>query len=468
MGRRGARFQIGLAAVTVFLTVILSSVALTPPAHTLRATLAPTNPSSPASTGVNFDYLVIILMENHNLCDIMTDCGGKASFMTSLANDYGVARGDRYCNVNPSLPNYLCLTGASDFGCSGYDGNPNSNACTGVAWNAPNIVDRLLASGMTWKAYMEDMPSNCYDQNSGNYAVRHNPFVYYNDIRSDATRCARVVPAGTSDATLLSDLSSTSSASNYMWLTPNKCNDMHSDCGSGNEIAAGDAYLWNLVPRILTSNVFTTQRAALVITFDEGYGQPIYTAWAGPVVKTGHSSTVAYTHFSLLATVESNWNLPPLNVNDTNAANMSEFFSPSTFPRIVITSPTYNSVLTSSTVTVTGTANDDVAVQKVDVSTDGANWTQASGTTSWSSPMIALKAGVNTTTIYARATDNSGNQKTVRVTVTAQPTVPGTLPLPFALVVGIPIALVVAAVAVVAFLWRRRRSREKPPEREAP
>jgi len=216
MGRRGARFQIGLAAVTVFLTVILSSVALTPPAHTLRAMLAPTNPSNPASTGVNFDYLVIILMENHNLCDIMTDCGGKASFMTSLANDYGVARGDRYCNVNPSLPNYLCLTGASDFGCSGYDGNPNSNACTSAAWNAPNIVDRLLASGMTWKAYMEDMPSNCYDQNSGNYAVRHNPFVYYNDIRSDATRCARVVPAGTSDATLLSDLSSTSSASNYM------------------------------------------------------------------------------------------------------------------------------------------------------------------------------------------------------------------------------------------------------------
>src|SRR3989440_5773102 len=55
---------------------------------------------------------------------------------------------------------YLCLTGGSDFGCEGYSGNPNSNACTGAAWNAPNIVDRLEAGGLTWKAYLEDMPSN--------------------------------------------------------------------------------------------------------------------------------------------------------------------------------------------------------------------------------------------------------------------------------------------------------------------
>src|SRR2546421_8020432 len=113
-----------------------------------------------AASGLYFDYLVTIVMENKNLCDVLTYCGGFAPYLTSLADSWGIADEDRYCNVNPSLPNYLCLTGGSDFGCEGYSGNPNSNACTGAAWNAPNIVDRLEAGGLTWKAYLEDMPSN--------------------------------------------------------------------------------------------------------------------------------------------------------------------------------------------------------------------------------------------------------------------------------------------------------------------
>src|SRR3989441_990945 len=280
-----------------------------------------------ATSGINFDYVMIILMENHNICDIYTHCGGTGTYMTALADAYSIARQDNYCNVNPSLPNYLCLSGARDFGCSGYDGGPNSNPCTNSAWNSPNIIDRILGAGLTWKAYMEDMPSNCYTSDSGNYAVRHNPFVYYNDIVSNSTRCNKVVPAGTAGSALVADLASTSTASNYMWFTPNTCNDMH-DC----DIPTGDTYLSVLVPLILGSNVFLTQRAALLLTFDEGYGQPIYTVWAGPVVKTAYTSSTAYSHYSVLSTIESNWNLPPLTTNDQNAPNMNEFFASQTNP----------------------------------------------------------------------------------------------------------------------------------------
>src|SRR3989441_304351 len=280
-----------------------------------------------ATSGINFDYVMIILMENHNICDIYTHCGGTGTYMTALADAYSIARQDNYCNVNPSLPNYLCLSGATDFGCSGYDGGPNSNPCTNSAWNSPNIIDRILGAGLTWKAYMEDMPSNCYTSDSGNYAVRHNPFVYYNDIVSNSTRCNQVVPAGTAGSALVADLASTSTASNYMWFTPNTCNDMH-DC----DIPTGDTYLSVLVPLILGSNVFLTQRAALLLTFDEGYGQPIYTVWAGPVVKTAYTSSTAYSHYSVLSTIESNWNLPSLTTNDQNATNMNEFFTTPTGP----------------------------------------------------------------------------------------------------------------------------------------
>src|SRR5437667_1266770 len=169
---------------------------------------------------------------------------------------------------------------------------------------------------------MECMTSNCYGSDSGNYAVRHDPFVYYNDIVSNSTRCSHVVPAGSAGSALGVDLASTSTASNYMWFTPDTCNDMH-DC----DVPTGDAYLSVLVPLILASNVFLTERAALLLTFDEGYGEPIYTVWAGPVVKTAYTPQTAYDHFSVLSTIESNWNLPPLTSNDQHAPKLNEFFT---------------------------------------------------------------------------------------------------------------------------------------------
>jgi hypothetical protein len=277
-----------------------------------------------AGSGLYFDYLVIVILENKNLCDVLTTCGGFAPYLTSLSEEYGIADEDRYCGINPSLPNYLCLTGGSDFGCEGYSGNPHSNACTGAAWNASNVVDRLEAGGLSWKVYQEDMPSNCYGFDSGLYAVRHNPFVYYRNIATNATRCAHVVPAGPSagsHATFLADLGSTSTASNFMWLTPNLCNDMH-DCSMRIE----DAYMSTLVPQILGSSIFQTTRAALLVTFDEAYGFPNYKVWAGPVAKRSYFSSYGYTHFSVLATIESNWNLSPLTSNDRDAPHMGEFF----------------------------------------------------------------------------------------------------------------------------------------------
>ncbi|HWM53593.1 MAG TPA: alkaline phosphatase family protein, partial [Thermoplasmata archaeon] len=344
-------YRLGAVLASIFLLVGALVAASVVPIHP-PGNLA-VSPGEPvrglATSGLNFDYVLTIIMENHNICDIYTHCGGTATYMTALADAYSISLQDNYCNVNPSLPNYLCLTGGTDFGCSGYDGGPNSNPCTNSAWSSVNIIDRILGAGLTFKAYMEDMPSNCYGSDSGGYAVRHDPFVYYNDIVSNSTRCNQVVPSGTAGSALLADLASTSTASNYMWLTPNECNDMH-DC----DIPTGDNYLSVLVPLILGSNVFLTQRAALLITFDEGYGQPIYTVWAGPVVKTAYTSSTAYSHFSVLSTIESNWNLPPLTSNDQNAPNMNEFFTTPAGPNFSLSAnPTTVSFVAGQTATST-------------------------------------------------------------------------------------------------------------------
>jgi hypothetical protein len=64
----------------------------------------------------------------------------------------------------------------------------------------------------------------------------------------------------------------------------------------------------------------------LVVTFAEAYGFPIYHVWAGPLVKRAYVSSYPYTHYSVLSTIESNWNLAPLTTNDRDAAHMGEFF----------------------------------------------------------------------------------------------------------------------------------------------
>src|SRR5437016_1749395 len=83
-------------------------------------------------------------------------------------------------------------------------------------------------------------------------------------------------------------------------------------------------------------------------------------------------------------------------------------------PTLAITSPTSGAIVTSPAVTISGTAADNAGVEKVEVSTDGANWIVATGTTSWSAT-LTLQEGTNT--ISVRVTDTSGNSETKTITV---------------------------------------------------
>ena len=89
-------------------------------------------------------------------------------------------------------------------------------------------------------------------------------------------------------------------------------------------------------------------------------------------------------------------------------------------PTVAISSPQADAILHAATVTVTGTASDDVAVEKIEASSDGATWILASGTSSWS-VTLTLREGSNT--IRVRATDTSGKtgSASVRVMIDSAP-----------------------------------------------
>ena len=83
------------------------------------------------------------------------------------------------------------------------------------------------------------------------------------------------------------------------------------------------------MPRILGSPAFTTQNSLLVVTWDEGSDDDnrVATVFAGPAARKGFTSNAAYSHYSLLHTIEEAWGLPPLTDNDRDAPVMRELLN---------------------------------------------------------------------------------------------------------------------------------------------
>lgn len=326
-----------------------------------------------------FDYVVVIVMENHNRDEIY-NCGGVCSFLAQFADAHAFSTNFR-STFNGSLASYFALTMGKHNVLGGQEGvecspDPNQNPASHLQYcpqDFKNIVDIVEGGGFAWKVYSEDYPTTCGNKCSpgncfvgydapgmNNYAGSHNTFVYFTNIVNNTNRCSRIVPANSvvdlsnpeTDDVLINDLQSSSTAPNFMWLMPNECDQMHHDCLGGtdpttqeaNQVTWGSNYLENMLPKILNTPVFQTQRAAVFITFDEcqniitnncsidGFStNRIYTLWAsasglGPVKEIFKSNT-SYNHYSFLSTLEWAWNLPPLTTNDRTATIMKEFFT---------------------------------------------------------------------------------------------------------------------------------------------
>jgi len=264
-----------------------------------------------ASTGsAAVAHIFVILMENHSASQIIGS--SEAPFVNSLARKYALAT-DYSALFHPSLPNYIALTSGSNQGIT----DDRSPPTAGYAVDATNIADRIEASGRTWKAYAESMPSPGFaSSDTSLYATRHVPFLYYKDILDNAARLkAHLVPL----TQLAPDLASVDTTPNYAFITPNLCNDMH-DCS----VAVGDKWLSQTVPLILSSPAFTSTPSLLVVTWDEGTDSDnhVATIVAGTAAKQGYQSSTAYDHYSLLHTIEAVWGLRPLTANDAHAATM--------------------------------------------------------------------------------------------------------------------------------------------------
>jgi hypothetical protein len=250
----------------------------------------------PAATS---SHVITIVMENKEYGDVI---GNRAApYVNRLARRYGLATRS-YGVRHPSLPNYLALTSGST---QGIDSD-----CTECHVDATSVVDQLQAAGVTWKAYMEDMPKPCFrGAGAGGYAKKHNPFAHYDDVAGDPERCHLIVPFGQ----LATDLRR-GSLPTYVFISPNLCHDMH-DCG----VATGDGFLAQRVPILLRA---LGPQGYLVLTWDEGSsnrgccggsaGGHVATIVAGPLVRRGARTGRPLDHYGALRTVQETLGLPPL------------------------------------------------------------------------------------------------------------------------------------------------------------
>lgn len=244
-------------------------------------------------------HVVTIVLENEERGAVIGSAA--APYLNGLARRYG-SMTQSFAIGHPSLPNYLALTSGSTQGIE--------SDCTDCHVSARNIVDQLEAARISWKAYLEDVPSPCFlGAAHGAYAKKHNPFAYYADVVGSPARCARLVGF----EQLQHDLR-TGSLPTYVWITPNLCDDGH-DCG----VQASDRFLARTVPALLRE---LGPHGLLVLTYDEGSsdrgccgaaaGGRIATVVAGPDVRRGARVARPIDHYGVLGSIERALGLAPL------------------------------------------------------------------------------------------------------------------------------------------------------------
>jgi hypothetical protein len=189
--------------------------------------------------------------ENHSLAQMQAGM----PYVFSQAQQYAYA--DHYTAItHPSLPNYLALAGGSTFGIAD-DSGPSAHPLTG-----PNVFGQAIRAGATAKSYQESMGANCSLGSSGAYAVKHNPWAYWTD---DRTNCGLYdVDSGTAAAGALHDDIVTGALPNVGEVTPNLSNDAHD--GS---LATADGWMKNWLELVYASPDWNSGHLAVIITADE-------------------------------------------------------------------------------------------------------------------------------------------------------------------------------------------------------
>jgi phosphatidylinositol-3-phosphatase len=307
--------------------------------------------SAPAPAAPKIQHIVYLMMENQGFDDVI---GHEAAsyaldtpFITQIAFQYGLETMS-FGTTHPSLPNYLSLIGGSYYGVQDDNAScyavPKQTPCDTA--NGMNLIDLLEAKKLTWVAYEQSMPSAGYlgpqfptnPKGPVHYAQKHNPFVYFKDIATNATRLKNIQPLN-SMTTLAMALANPATAPAFTFIVPDQCHDMHgtNDCPSGDALLVeGDKYVQQVVTTVMKSKTFAANTAIIVSWDENDYSSNIGCCGSNYPHGGGHMATIVITanykapiqiaipsnHYSELRTIEDLLGLPHLGNSATQQPSL--------------------------------------------------------------------------------------------------------------------------------------------------
>ncbi|MCA1682394.1 MAG: alkaline phosphatase family protein [Actinobacteria bacterium] len=316
---------------------------------------------------------VFVLVDENESARTTFAPGSPAPYLSQTLVSQGAFVPNYFGIGHASLDNYIGLVSGqapnpktsgdcptfADFPAASLDasGQENGQGCVYPA-DVPTLMSQLGAAGLTWRAYEDGMGADpareaatCGHPAVGaadnteaatavdQYAARHDPFVYFHSVIDHQAAC----DAGVVNLNRLpADLGSVATTPNYVFVTPNLCNDGHdAACANGGPggLAQADAFLRTWVPMITSSPAFQ-QDGLLIVTFDEASGDSsaccgelpgpydaanmIMPGGSGPgggavgavllsrFIAPGTRSAASYNHYALLGSVEDLLGLPRL------------------------------------------------------------------------------------------------------------------------------------------------------------
>ncbi len=307
-------------------------------------------------------HVFVIVLENESASTTFGP-GSPAPYLSQTLRAQGAYLPKYFATGHQSNDNYISMISGqapnteNQADCQNFDdlapgtivsnGQAAGEGCVYPA-NVQNIGNQLLSTGRTWRDYNESMGATPSRESSecghpgvnmvdgtqkataaDSYATRHNPFVYFHSIIDDTTLCdTHVVNLDL----LPKDLSTAANTPNYVFITPDLCNDGHdAPCANGQPggLPQADNFLRQWVPQITNSPAFKQQNGLLVITFDEaassdsgsccgeipGPGSPgpgapgpgggdVGAVLLSPCIAPGTVTQQPYNHYSMLRSVE--------------------------------------------------------------------------------------------------------------------------------------------------------------------
>jgi len=277
----------------------------------------------------HFDRVLIIVLENvdYERAIQNPDLMALAAKGASFTNFHAL--------FHPSYPNYLAMVAGTDFYLhrrGSYFGDKQVNFPDDSAHKT--IADRLVAAGLDFKQYAEELPEgpcpwNVSGQHTaekqGNYVRRHVPFLSFRQVQTKW--CDHVIRVDSGKADNFFSRDARQGLVAYSFYTPNTNHD-------GHDTTVDVAAAW--VKRFLdeTFPERLRQGTLVVITFDESGGNEdnrIFTLFLGDMVKPANqqdpkSLDKHYTHYNVLRTIEDNFGLEPLTANDRNATPITDIW----------------------------------------------------------------------------------------------------------------------------------------------